>query len=87
MRLRTVLLTAALVACASSAARAQEGGEGRVSVAELKGLAARNAVVILDVRNGEIDRKIKGAAHVPYNDLEGRAAKLPRDREIVTYCA
>jgi rhodanese-related sulfurtransferase len=53
----------------------------------LKGLAARGAVVIVDVRNDAIDRKIKGAIHIPYNDLEGRAGELPREREIVTYCA
>ncbi len=79
----------ALFFCGSaSLARAQEEGDARrVTVAELKGLAARGAVVIVDVRNDAIERKIKGAVHIPYNDLEGRAGELPREREIVTYCA
>jgi len=62
-------------------------GDERIAVEEFKRLVADNGVVILDVRNGEIDRKIKGALHMPYNDIEARAGELPRDREIVTYCA
>lgn len=88
MRIRLTLFALALfVAGTAAAARAQEGDAARVTVAELKALAARGAVVIVDVRNDAIDRKIKGAIHIPYNDLEGRAGELPRDREIVTYCA
>ncbi len=79
-------MVAALALCAlASAARAQDGE--RVTVEQLKGLAARGAVVIVDVRNDAIDRKIKGAVHIPYNDLEQRAGELPRARQIVTYCA
>ena len=79
------LACALLLLAAPSAARAQ--GDGRVNVEEFRQLAARNSVVILDVRNEQIERKIKGALHMPYNDIERRAAELPRDREIVTYCA
>ena len=61
-------------------------GDERIAVEEFKRLVADNGVVILDVRNGEIDRKIKGALHMPYNDIEARAGELPRDREIVTQC-
>ena len=43
-------------------------------------------VFVLDVRY-QIDRKIKGATHIPLGDLETRLADLPRDREIVTYCS
>jgi predicted sulfurtransferase len=79
------LAPALLVLVTAVGARAQ--GDGRVSIEEFKQLVARNAVVVLDVRNDEIDRKIKGALHMPYNDIERRAGELPRDREIVTYCA
>jgi hypothetical protein len=79
------LATALLVLVPAAGARAQ--GDGRVSIEEFKQLVARNGVVVLDVRNEEIDRKIKGALHMPYNDIERRAGELPRDREIVTYCA
>jgi rhodanese-related sulfurtransferase len=81
-----LILFALLVAASAAGARAQ-GDAARITVAELKEAAARGAVVILDVRNDAIDRKIKGAAHIPYNDLEQRAGELPREREIVTYCA
>ena len=88
MRTKYILLALVVFVCGSAAgARAQAGDAPRISVAELKGLAARGAVVIVDVRNDAIDRKIKGAVHIPYNDLEGRAGELPREREIVTYCA
>lgn len=86
MRRKTFWLAPALVVlAAATGARAQ--GEGRVTVDEFKRLAARNSVVVLDVRNEEIDRKIRGALHMPYNDIVQRAGELPRDREIITYCA
>ena len=58
----------------------------RVTVEEFKALLAAGRVYVLDVRYG-IDRKIKGAAHVPLGDLEARLADIPRDREVVTYCS
>ena len=86
MRRRTFWLAPALLLlAAASGARAQ--GDERITVEEFKQLVARNSVVVLDVRNEEIDRKIKGALHMPYNDIEARSKELPRDREIITYCA
>ena len=86
LRRRTFWLAPALlVLAAAGGARAQ--GEERVRIDEFKRLAASNSVVILDVRNEVIERKIKGALHMPYNDIESRARELPRGREIVTYCA
>ena len=78
---------AALLLLLATAAVARAQGEERVTLEEFKQLLARNGAVVLDVRNEEIERKIRGALHVPYNDIERRAAELPRDREIVTYCA
>ena len=88
MRRKTFWLAPALLVMAvAPGVRAQGGGEGRVTVEEFKQLVARNTVVVLDVRNDQIDRKIRGALHMPYNDILPRAGELPRDREIVTYCA
>ena len=86
MRRRTFWLAPALLLLVTAVgARAQ--GDERVTIEEFKQLVARNGAVVLDVRNEEIGRKIKGALHMPYNDIERRAAELPREREIVTYCA
>ena len=94
MKRRLFLVT--LLACAALAgARASARGQqppplevppDRVTVEELTRLRAAGRVFVLDVRS-QIDRKIKGAAHVPLGDLEARLAGLPRDREIVTYCS
>ena len=59
----------------------------RITLAELKALLARRApVTIIDVR-GDSDTKIKGALHIPLPEIEARLKEIPRDREIVTYCA
>jgi hypothetical protein len=92
-----------LVALAgASGARAQGGGRAeappdpvtlkkevppdRVTLEEFKALRAAGQVFVLDVRY-QIDKKIKGARHIPLEQLEARLAELPRDREIVTYCS
>lgn len=78
-----------LLACAATPAgarAAQEVPPDRVTAAELKRLRAAGPVTVLDVR-GQIDRKIKGAVHVPLGDLGSRFAELPREREVVAYCA
>lgn len=64
------------------------GAQGdRVTVEELRRLLAEGRpVVVLDVR-GHADRVIKGARHIPLDQLEARAGELPRGREVVTYCA
>ena len=82
-----------LLACAANGvahARVQqpspEAPSDRITVEEFTRLRAAGQVLVLDVRS-QIDRKIKGALHMPYNDIGSRAGELPRDREIVTYCA
>ena len=71
---------------ASAQAGQQEVPPDRVTVEEFTRLRAAGQVFVLDVRY-QIDRKIKGSAHIPLGDLETRLAELPRDREIVTYCS
>jgi len=68
-----------------------------ISAQELKAKVDRNEpLVILDVRSSESyansDRRIKGAIHVKVRRLEHRLnfpplKDVPRDREIITYCA
>lgn len=53
-------------------------------------LAEKRDVVLLDVREpGEWNLgHLPGAIHIPRGQLEGKVeAQLPRDREIVIYCA
>jgi rhodanese-related sulfurtransferase len=68
-----------------------------ISAQELKAKVDHNEpLVILDVRSSESyansDRRIKGAIHVKVRRLEHRLnfpplKDVPRDREIITYCA
>jgi rhodanese-related sulfurtransferase len=67
-----------------------------VSADELKAKLARNEpVTIIDVRGSaalESDNKIKGALYVKLRKLKSRLGMpplrdVPRDREVVTYCA
>ena len=68
-----------------------------ITAEELKAKIARNQpVTIIDVRSvtgmGNNERKIKGSIHVKLRRLKYRLAfpplkDVPRDREVVTYCA
>ncbi|MCA1815617.1 MAG: hypothetical protein LC746_04290 [Acidobacteria bacterium] len=89
MKTKKILLALALVVCGAARARAQGEGQDlpRITQDEFKEKLARNEIVVLDVRNGDITAKIKGAAHIQEADLQSRLKDLPRDREIVTYCA
>lgn len=98
MRRRVFLALLMSVALSCVNASAQSGAQppqpqspqqvpaDRVTLEEFKALRAAGKVFVLDVRY-QIDRKIKGAAHVPLGDVETHLADLPRDREIVTYCS
>lgn len=85
--LLALLLACVVLPCAS---RAQTGAaqvpEGRITLEEFKRLRAEGKIFVLDVRY-QIDSKIKGATHIPLDQLESRLAELPHDREIVTYCS
>jgi membrane protein DedA with SNARE-associated domain len=64
----------------------------RISVAELKRLMdSGNAPTIVDVRNRSAHlhdpRRIPGALKMTLDEVEIRLGELPRDREIVAYCA
>lgn len=59
-----------------------------VDTAELMRGLDSGDVVLLDVRPGVeyAAGHLPGALHIPLDELAGRLAELPRDREIVAYC-
>lgn len=51
---------------------------------------AGNEMVFVDVRErGELmaSGKIEGALHIPLRDVPSRHSEIPRDKEVVVYCA
>jgi rhodanese-related sulfurtransferase len=86
--------TAALHASAYSTGvdeKAESVDEERITVDELKAKFARNEqVLIIDVRGADYDTsqtKIKGAIRIAPGDIESRLKEIPRDKEVITYCA
>lgn len=66
--------------------------DDRITIEQLKRkMDAGEKLVILDARKGSAwigsTVKIKGAIHCTNEDLEAKIPELPRDREIVIYCA
>ncbi|MEO3756918.1 rhodanese-like domain-containing protein [Mycobacterium sp. B14F4] len=61
----------------------------RVTVRELDGLLAEDAVILVDIRNpGEVEQgRIPGSIHIPLAQLRSRLDLLPTDRPIVVHCA
>jgi membrane protein DedA with SNARE-associated domain/rhodanese-related sulfurtransferase len=70
---------------------ARGGGVPRIEAAELRRqLTGDNRPLVLDLRSqmlrdGEVG--IPGAMPVLLSEIESRLAKLPHDRDIITYCA
>lgn len=59
----------------------------RITLDDFKAMRAANTpVTVIDVRY-QISDKIKGAIHIPLDQIETRLDEIPRDRPIVTYCA
>ena len=63
----------------------------RITTHELKRkLDAKEDIVIIDNRAGSAwigsQVKIKGALHIPLQQLLTSLDKLPKDKEIITYC-
>ena len=64
----------------------------RITIDQLKRkLDAKEKLVIIDARTGSAWIgslvKIKGALHIPLDQLEARMKELPKNREIAAYCA
>jgi rhodanese-related sulfurtransferase/DNA-binding transcriptional ArsR family regulator len=60
----------------------------QVAVTDLLGLAATGEVVLLDVRPASeyAAGHLPGAVSIPLDELAGRLAELPADREVIAYC-
>ena len=98
---RTVLLALVwLLASISSLpvhAEKTKGTVGLITAEELKSkIAAKQTVTVLDVRNtssfSESNERIPGSIHVKLRRLRSRLnfpplKGVPKDREVVTYCA
>ena len=61
----------------------------RVSPAELDGLLAGDAVVLVDIRNpGEVEQgRNPGSVNIPLAQQRNRRDMLPTDRPLVVHCA
>lgn len=79
----------AVASDSSSAQATPDDGVRRISVEELRAALLEDRAVILDVRGSvEYDLgHIKGARLLPLGEIAQRAAELPREKLIVTYCA
>jgi rhodanese-related sulfurtransferase len=64
----------------------------RITVQQLKQKIDDKAdIIILDVRSRASYQsslvKIKGAIHIPFEQIEQRMNELPKDKEIISYCS
>jgi rhodanese-related sulfurtransferase len=87
-----VLITLMAIAVGWSMGVAAASAEAvRMSQEELKSRLGEPALLIIDVRSYTdwfLSReKIKGAERENYRDFDGWAAKYPKDKTIVLYCA
>ncbi len=83
----SALLGAALAEGAAAQTAAPSDGVERVTLEEFKALlAGKTPPVVIDVRAGATE-KIRGAVNIPLGEIESRLGEIPRDREVVTYCA
>lgn len=60
-----------------------------VGPAEARPLVEAASVAIIDVRTAQelMSGRIPGAVHVPMEEVEGRMDEIPRDRDVLIYCA
>ena len=85
---------AALVAGAAGRASARQAGPHqaaeppRIAPEEVKRLAAKGEVLIVDVRGKDSYdlEHAAGAISVPLGEIETRLADLPKDKQIAAYC-
>ncbi len=84
-----VLLCGAFALAGTSPGQDDTDKVERISVDELiLMMAKKKPVTIIDSRVlDSYDTKIKGALQIPVTETEARLKEIPRDREIVTYCA
>ena len=74
---------------APSAAPVPSDGARRVTVDELKDLLAKDAAVVIDVRNEASYNAghVRGAKLIPEAEVLNHIDELPKNKLIVTYCS
>lgn len=67
----------------------KKASPGAIYPEQFKGFVEADKGIVLDVRTTDEASSgvVKGAVHIPLDDLEARVAELPKDKPIVTYCA
>ena len=84
------LAALALIAMIPRTSDAAEGAAAapRVEAEEVKRLAAKGEVVIVDTRNKDAYdlEHIEGALNIPADQIESRLAELPKEKLIAAYC-
>ncbi|HYH84714.1 MAG TPA: rhodanese-like domain-containing protein [Pyrinomonadaceae bacterium] len=83
--------TSAQSNAASQPAQAKANADGvrRITVAELQQMLERGEAIVVDVRTKEQYAlgHIKGAILMPTGEVSTRLGELPKDKQIVFYCA
>lgn len=64
-------------------------GVKRVTKDELRAALDKGGALVVDVRPAQSYQQshIKGAVHIPLEQVGARISELPRDKMIVTYCS
>lgn len=80
---------AAPVAAMEPGADATQASEPRIEVAEAAQMLGHMDALFLDVRSPEsyASGHIEGAINLPETEINTRGAGLPKDKDIVLYCA
>jgi len=76
---------------ASTLSSPQAGSDGvrRVTPAEVRELIKQGKAVLVDVRGTSVYKTghVKGALDIAVGDIAQRAAELPKNKMILTYCS
>lgn len=75
---------------ASEIAWKRKLSKGEISVAEfMNALKGTNSQVVLDVRNDDETKNgmFNNAIHIPLDEIEARAAELPKNMEVLVHCS
>jgi rhodanese-related sulfurtransferase len=91
--MRYPFLAVLILAVGAAAAAAQSPAPSpaeppRILPAEVKALAEKGKVLIVDVRDkGSYDfEHAEGAISIPLGELEARMKELPKNKQIAAYC-
>lgn len=77
----------ALSACDSSSREVRAEPSRAIGSAEARRVVAAGGLLV-DVRTADefADGHLDGAVNIPVDELRGRLAEVPRDREVIVYC-